>query len=109
VVTSMGPRNAYKDMLDNVVSPITCVSMNHQNQLEQMENGVMFATHLLTSKPTQAHAHHRCNHSIPELVLAVLSLFLVDSAIQLLIDAPEEEGKKLSTQMHDNLSTCNQD
>jgi hypothetical protein len=34
----MGPRNAYKDMLDNVVSPITCVSMNHQNQLEQMAN-----------------------------------------------------------------------
>jgi hypothetical protein len=25
-------------MLDNVVSPITCVSMNHQNQLEQMTN-----------------------------------------------------------------------
>jgi hypothetical protein len=40
----MGPRNAYKDMLDNVVSSITCVSMNHQNQLEQMANGVMFAT-----------------------------------------------------------------
>jgi hypothetical protein len=40
----MGPRNAYKDMLDNVVSPIACVSMNHQNQLEQMANGVMFAT-----------------------------------------------------------------
>jgi hypothetical protein len=39
----MGPRNAYKDMLDNVVSPITCVSMIHQNQLEQMANGVMFA------------------------------------------------------------------
>jgi hypothetical protein len=36
--------NAYKDMLDNGVSPITCVSMNHQNQLEQMENGAMFAT-----------------------------------------------------------------
>jgi hypothetical protein len=36
--------NAYKDMLDNVVSPITSVSMNHQNQLEQMENGAMFAT-----------------------------------------------------------------
>jgi hypothetical protein len=31
-------------MLDNVVSPIACVSMNHQNQLEQMANGVMFAT-----------------------------------------------------------------
>jgi hypothetical protein len=44
VVTFMGPRNAYKDMLDNVVSPITCVSMNHQNQLEQMANGSMFAT-----------------------------------------------------------------
>jgi hypothetical protein len=40
----MGPRNAYKDMLDNVVSPITCVSMNHQNQLEQMANGAMVAT-----------------------------------------------------------------
>jgi hypothetical protein len=40
----MGPRNAYKDMLDNVVSPITCVSMNHQNHLEQMANGAMFAT-----------------------------------------------------------------
>jgi hypothetical protein len=31
-------------MLDNVVSPITCVSMNQQNQLEQMANGAMFAT-----------------------------------------------------------------
>jgi hypothetical protein len=40
----MGPRNDYKDMLDNVVSPITCVSMNHQNQLEQMANEAMFAT-----------------------------------------------------------------
>jgi hypothetical protein len=39
----MGPRNARKDMLDNVVSPIACVVMNHQNQLEQMENGAMFA------------------------------------------------------------------
>jgi hypothetical protein len=35
----MRPMNAYKDMLDNVVSPFTCVSMNHQNQLEQMGNG----------------------------------------------------------------------
>jgi hypothetical protein len=40
----MGHRNAYKDILDNVVSPITCVSMNHQNQLQQMANGAMFAT-----------------------------------------------------------------
>jgi hypothetical protein len=36
--------NAYKDMLENVVSPITYVSMNHQNQLKQMANGAMFAT-----------------------------------------------------------------
>jgi hypothetical protein len=40
----MRPRNAYKDMLDNVVSPITCVSMNHQNQLEQMAEMAIFAT-----------------------------------------------------------------
>jgi hypothetical protein len=40
----MGPRNAYKDMLDKVVSPIACVNINHQNQLEQMANGAMFAT-----------------------------------------------------------------
>jgi hypothetical protein len=36
VVASMGPRYVYKDMLDNVVSPI--------NQLEQMANEAMFAT-----------------------------------------------------------------
>jgi hypothetical protein len=46
--------NAYKDMLDIVVSPITCVSMNHQNQLEQMANGVMFAT-VVTSSITISH------------------------------------------------------
>jgi hypothetical protein len=40
----MVPWNAYKDMLDIVVSPIACVNMNHQIQLEQMENGAMFAT-----------------------------------------------------------------
>jgi hypothetical protein len=40
----MGPRNAYKDLLDNVVSPIACVNLNHQNQLEQMANEAMFAT-----------------------------------------------------------------
>jgi hypothetical protein len=37
-------------MLDNVVSPITCVSMNHQNQLEQMANGAMFATEVTEPK-----------------------------------------------------------
>jgi hypothetical protein len=40
----MGPWNAYKDMLDNVISTIACVSMNHENQLEQMANEAMFAT-----------------------------------------------------------------
>jgi hypothetical protein len=44
VAASMGPRYVYKNMLDNVVSLITCVSMNHQNQLEQMANEAMFAT-----------------------------------------------------------------
>jgi hypothetical protein len=39
----MGPKNAYKDMLDNVVSLITG-RMNHQTQLGQMANGTMFAT-----------------------------------------------------------------
>jgi hypothetical protein len=33
-------------MLDNMVSPITCVSMNHQNQLEQIANVVIFAIDL---------------------------------------------------------------
>jgi hypothetical protein len=46
----MGLRNAYKDILENVVSTITCVSMNHQNQLEQMANEAMF-----TTKPTTTH------------------------------------------------------
>jgi hypothetical protein len=51
-------------MLDNVVSPITCVSMNHQNQLEQMANGAMFATkvcrndeQIATASPTRIHYH----------------------------------------------------
>jgi hypothetical protein len=40
----LAPRNAYKYMLDKVVSPIACVNMNHQNQLKQMANGAMIAT-----------------------------------------------------------------
>jgi hypothetical protein len=40
--------NAYKDMLDNVASLITCVRMNHQNQLEQMAKEAMFATNIET-------------------------------------------------------------
>jgi hypothetical protein len=28
----LGPRNVYKDMLNNMVSPIDHVVMNHQNQ-----------------------------------------------------------------------------
>jgi hypothetical protein len=31
-------------MLDKVFRSIACVNMNHQNQLEQMANGAMFAT-----------------------------------------------------------------
>jgi hypothetical protein len=48
IFASMGPRNAYKVMLDNTVSLIVCVRMNHQNQLEQMTNGTMFATNILS-------------------------------------------------------------
>jgi hypothetical protein len=51
-----GPRKAYKDMLDNEVSPITRVSMNHQNQLEQMANVAMFATQHTYTKPLNTHA-----------------------------------------------------
>jgi hypothetical protein len=43
----MGPRNPYKDMLENVISPIACVSMNRQNKLKQMANETMFATRTL--------------------------------------------------------------
>jgi hypothetical protein len=46
IFASMGPRNAYKVMLDNTVSLIVCVRMNHQNQLEQMANGTIFATNI---------------------------------------------------------------
>jgi hypothetical protein len=35
----MGPRNAYKDMLDKVVSPITCVNMNHQINSNKWQMG----------------------------------------------------------------------
>jgi hypothetical protein len=32
ILASLGPRNVYKDMLKNMVSPIDHVVMNHQNQ-----------------------------------------------------------------------------
>jgi hypothetical protein len=32
IFASMGPRNVYKDVLNNMVSPIDHVVMNHQNQ-----------------------------------------------------------------------------
>jgi hypothetical protein len=54
----MGPRNDYKDMLDNVISLIICVSMNHQNQLEQMTNGTMFDTNFLLQT-----LQDDCNHA----------------------------------------------
>jgi hypothetical protein len=31
IFASLGPRNVYKDMLNNIVSPIDHVVMNHQN------------------------------------------------------------------------------
>jgi hypothetical protein len=53
----MRPRNAYKDILDNVVSLITCVSMNHQNQLKQIANGATFATRSMNRKANLADTH----------------------------------------------------
>jgi hypothetical protein len=32
ILASLGPRSVYKDMLNNMVSPIDHVVMNHQNQ-----------------------------------------------------------------------------
>jgi hypothetical protein len=58
----MGPRNDYKDMLDNVVSPITCVSMNHQNQLEQMANGAMLLVCDLRVLSLRLHPIEQLNH-----------------------------------------------
>jgi hypothetical protein len=38
ILASLGPRNVYKDMLNNMVSPIDHVVMNHQNQIRT--NGI---------------------------------------------------------------------
>jgi hypothetical protein len=47
----MGPRDAYKDMLDNVVSPITCVT-----------NGAMFATPFALALHLHQHQSSRNLH-----------------------------------------------
>jgi hypothetical protein len=41
---SLGPRSVYKDMLNNMVSLIDHVVMNHQNHTRTNGNGAMFAT-----------------------------------------------------------------
>jgi hypothetical protein len=38
ILASLGPRSVYKDMLNNKVSPIDHVVMNHQNQSQT--NGI---------------------------------------------------------------------
>jgi hypothetical protein len=38
ILASLGPRNVYKDMINNIVSPIDHVVMNHQNQTQT--NGI---------------------------------------------------------------------
>jgi hypothetical protein len=65
LVISMGPKNAYKNMLDYVVSLITCVSMNHQNQLEQMATGAMFATAISPIKRSRQKARVTTNFDFP--------------------------------------------
>jgi hypothetical protein len=44
IFASMGPRNAYKDMLNNMVSLIDHVVINHQNQTQTNGIEAMFAT-----------------------------------------------------------------
>jgi hypothetical protein len=44
IVASLGSRNVYKDILNNVVSPIDRVVMNHQNQTRKMAYKTIFAT-----------------------------------------------------------------
>jgi hypothetical protein len=46
----MEPRCIYKDMLDNMVSPSSCVSMSHQNQLAQIANEAMFAVPIVSTR-----------------------------------------------------------
>jgi hypothetical protein len=48
----MGPRNVYNDMLNNIVSLIHHVVMNHQIILELMAYEAMFAT------PNHIHTPH---------------------------------------------------
>jgi hypothetical protein len=40
ILTSLGPRNVYKDMINNMVSPIDHVVMNHQNQTRTNDLGL---------------------------------------------------------------------
>jgi hypothetical protein len=42
-LASLGPRNVYKDILNNMVSPIDHVVMNHQNHTRTMTYEAMFA------------------------------------------------------------------
>jgi hypothetical protein len=74
----MGPRNDYKDMLDNVVSPIICISMNHQNQLEQMTNETMFATNFLlqTLQDDCNHATEWMKELLKKAISNILSFWL---------------------------------
>jgi hypothetical protein len=44
ILASLEPKNVYKDMLNNMVSPNDHVVMNHQIKLKLMAYGAMFAT-----------------------------------------------------------------
>jgi hypothetical protein len=52
ILTSLGPRNVYKDMLNKMVSPIDHVVMNHRNQTRTNGYEVMFAT-ITSTRTTQ--------------------------------------------------------
>jgi hypothetical protein len=61
ILASLGPRSVYKDMLNNKISPIDHVVMNHQIKLELMAYEAMFATEPFVC----AHVEHCCFDSPP--------------------------------------------
>jgi hypothetical protein len=55
ILASLGPRNVYKDMLNNKVSLIDHVVMNRKINLELMAYRVMFATYTSCTSPDACH------------------------------------------------------
>jgi hypothetical protein len=77
IFASLGPRNDYKDMLSNMVSPIDHVFMNHQNQTRT--NGiwghVRYGLHLLVIYDNTSKASINL-HKLTKLELLTLAWML---------------------------------